>query len=283
VENILKFSSFKEEFNEKLAKILRYNEELYIDIKNNETWRKKLLDTIANSIKDNITKSGDIELPVISDNVAKNKESYRQALESCRDFIWFEDRFLNSDSLVLFQDIIKKPKVQSVRILTSLVHNPRIDNEFLDKIQEFRKILSQHNIKLEVKVVSTKRLHKKIHNRYVLGSNVLWDLPPSSAVIEGGISSIFNEFRPGTKTYEKISKDYVEWWNDQEALEIVSKWEEIKRLVKLYIRQYQFDKIYDANCTICGEAIKVSFIPDPGRPVYCDTHLSLKRKGKNNL
>jgi hypothetical protein len=160
VEDILQFTSFKDEFNEKLAKVLRYNEELYVDIKNNETWRKSLQEIVANSIKLNINQTGDLELPVISDDISQNKESYRKALESCQDFLWFEDRFLTTDLLTLFEDVIRNLKVKSIRVLTSLIFNSGINDEFLDKIKQFDKILSGNNIIFEVKIVSTKRLHK---------------------------------------------------------------------------------------------------------------------------
>jgi CxxC-x17-CxxC domain-containing protein len=284
LENILQFSSFKDEFNEKLAKVLRYNEELYVDIKNNETWRKRILETVANTIKLNISKTDELELPVISDDIDENKKSYRQALDSCQDFVWFEDRFLNTDSLSLFEDVIKKPKVKSIQILTSLVGNKEINDQFLNKIIEYKKILSEKEIRLEVKVVSTRRLHKKIHNRYVLGSNVLWDLPPAGLVLDGDSSSTFKEFKMSTKSYEKISKDYVDWCKDPDALEITANWDKIKRLVELYSKKRNENReMYDANCTACGIAIKVPFIPNPNIPVYCREHLKYKKKKLHDL
>jgi len=195
--------------------------------------------------------------------------------------MWFEDRYLNTDSLRLFEDVIKNPKVKSIRILTSLVHNKQINDEFLNKIREFKKISSDNKITLEVKVASTKRLHKKNHNRYVLGNNILWDLPPSGLVLDGQSSSTFKEFKLGTKSYEKISKDYVDWWNDSEALEITAKWDQIKLLVELYSKKMNIKReMYYANCTICGIAIKVPFVPDPKIPVYCQEHLKFKKNKK---
>ena len=272
VENILRFSSFKDEFNDKLAKVLRYNEELYVDIKNNEQWRKKLLDTVANTIQMRVAKTGELELPVISNDIPKNKESYRKALESCQDFLWFEDRFLNTDSLVLLENVIENPKINSIRVLTSLVHNKRINDEFLSKIKEFDKILSEKDVKLEVKVASTKRLHGKIHDRYAIGTNVLWSLPPAGAILDGQ-SSTFKAYTFDTEIYEKISKDYIEWWDDLDALEIKTRWREINKLVELYsTNPSEKGKKYDANCTICNKPIKVPFIPHPNRPVYCYEH-----------
>jgi type I restriction enzyme R subunit len=278
VENIIRFSSFKDEFNEKLAKVMRYNEELYIDIKNNDMWRKTILQTIADKIKVNISQTGEIELPVISDDIPRNKESYRKALESCQDFMWFEDRFLNMESLTLFEDVIKNTKVKSIRIISSLVYNKGINVEFLNKIKEFKKILSEKNITFEVKIASTKRLHRKIHDRYVLGTNILWNLPPSGSVLDGQ-SSTFKEYKSSNNNYKEILKDYVEWWDDSEALEIIEKWNEIKKQSEQYSTVPYQRKKYDAKCSICGKPFQVWFIPDPKRSIYCDEHLKF-RKGR---
>ena len=228
-------------------------------------------------IKENITKAGELDLPVISDDIPKNKESYRKALESCQDFLWFEDRFLNTESLVLFEELIKNPKIKSIRILTSLVRNKGINDEFLNKIREFETILAGNSMILEVKVASTKSLHSKIHDRYVLGSNILWDLPPASSVLDGQ-SSMFKVFQADTKNYNIISRDYEDWWNDPGALEIKSKWNEIKKLAMYFsARTYDKGETYSLNCCICGKPVKLRFVPEFP---YCHEHLRILRKGK---
>ena len=136
LENIINFSTFRDEFNEKLSKVLRYNEELYVSIKNNDSWREKLLETIAQKIKENISKTGELELPLISADIAENKASCRKTFESCEDYIWFEDRFLNIDSLILLERVLGNLNVKSVRILTSLIRNYGINEEFLNKIKK---------------------------------------------------------------------------------------------------------------------------------------------------
>ena len=193
---------------------------LYIDIKNNIPWQKKILETVANSIASNIDKAGSLELPAISDDIAQNKESYRRALESCRGFLWFEDRYLNSELLEIFEDVIENLDVKSVRIISSAIFNKGIDDKFLNKIKQFQKILQKNNIEFEVKIVTTRRLQKKMHDRYVIGSNISWSLPPLSAVIDGSRSS-FKEYMAGTTNYIQNSKDFTDWWEDPDALEIV--------------------------------------------------------------
>lgn len=260
VKNILQFSSFKDEFNEKLSKVLRYNDELYVDIKNNQNWQKKIMETVADSIALRITQQTELELPAISDDISQNKESYRRALTSCGGFLWFEDRYLNTDLLELFGDVIKDLKVESVRIITSLIYNKGIDDRFLDKIEEFQKILQERNIIFEVKVVSTRRLHKKMHDRYVLGNNISWSLPPISSVLDGSRSS-FKDYHVGTKNYVQNSNDFIDWWEDADALEIKSNWNKIKELVS--------KKFYTLHCSICGKEFTLDYIPNP---TYCYKH-----------
>jgi hypothetical protein len=74
-----------------------------------------------------------------------------------------------------------------------------MNNQFLDNIKELERALLEKGITLEVKVASSRRLNRKFHDRYVLGSNILWNLPPASSVLDGQ-SSQFKSYRAGTES-----------------------------------------------------------------------------------
>jgi type I restriction enzyme R subunit len=279
VEAIINFSPYKDEFNEKLAKVLKYNEELYVDIKNDPSWHNQLLTIVAEKISENISETGDLELPLISNDLAKNKESYRTTLESCKDHLWFEDRFLNSNVLTLFESVIKNPKIKTIRILTSLVWNDGITDDFLNKIKEFKKLLAGTGVTLEVKIVSSRLLHGIVHDRYVIGTNRMWALPPSGSVFDGQTSS-FKPFSNKHSNYQEIINEYKKWWNHPDALEITSNWEKIKELNEKFSIKKSHKTLHDAKCSECGKDTKVPFKPDGINPVYCSEHLHLKKRKK---
>ena len=280
LETILQFGHYKDDFNEKLEKMLEYNEELYVKIKNDFDWKNKLIEDSAREIHKTISLTGTLDLPpTVTDNIPQNKDSYRKALESCEGYLWFEEKHLSADRLIFIEELTKNPKVNEIRILVSLIGNDKMNDEFLEKIKQLQNNLSGTKTKLMVKVISTIRLHKTVHHRYALGMNKLWSLPPVSSVLDGG-SSTFDEHNMYTKSYEQISKDYVKWWDDPEALEIFSNWEKIKKLAEPFAKKTTV--MYDAKCFECGRATKVPFMPREGSRIYCREHLYMKDKGGKN-
>lgn len=130
--------------------------------------------------------------------------------------------------LTLFESVIKNPKIKTIRILTSLVWNNGITDDFLNKIKEFEKLLANTGVSLEVKIASSRFLHGIIHDRYVIGTNRMWALPPSGAVFDGQTSS-FKPFSNKHRNYKEIIDEYEKWWNHADALEITKNWEKNQR------------------------------------------------------
>jgi hypothetical protein len=211
-----------------------------------------------------------IRLPLISDNISENIISYRKTFESCEDYIWFEDRFLNFETLALLKEIIENLNVNSIRILTSLVRNDGINEKFLNDIKNLVRMVYPKGITLEVRVVTTIDLHRKVHDRYLLGSNILWSLPPVGSVLEGQ-SSAFKEFRAGTSNYEQASKDYMRMWNDPKAFDILTKSTEIKALIQRYEIAYP----------ICGKKEFIRSPLIPGKVYYCQYHYRMIKSKKH--
>ena len=138
--------------------------------------------------------------------------SYRTAFHSCNDFLWFEDRHLASHNLdFLENDVLIDLNVSEIKILSSKIFHQGIDEEFYNRIKESKNKLQQKNIKLYVKIATSRELHKLVHDRFVIGSNTLWSLPPISAVFQGNAST-FNQHVAGSSQYEQFSKEFDEWW-----------------------------------------------------------------------
>ena len=142
--------------------------------------------------------------------LAKNKLSYRTAFHSCNNFLWFEEKHLAVDKLDFLEDMLIDHNVSEIKILGSKMFNPEINEEFFNRIKELKNKLQQKNIKLYVKIATSRELHKLFHDRFVIGSNTLWSLPPISAVFQGSAST-FNQHVGGTSQYKQFSKEFDEW------------------------------------------------------------------------
>ena len=257
LETILQFGNYPEEFNKKLEKMESYNPELYVKIKNDLEWKKRLVEESAGKINEEIKARGKIALPPTSDDIVENRNKYRIALESCKDYLWFEERHLSADRIEFLDYAIEKSQVSEIRILCSAYGNSKIDDDFIDKIKKLQAKLAAKNITLLVKIGISKQLHKKMHDRFSIGSNNLWSLPPISAILDGGSVSTFNQHIAGSDTYEEISKDYSEWWNDSDALDAFSEWDKIKKVAESFLKfkgqQFKY------NCVTCGKEFTRNF------------------------
>jgi type I restriction enzyme, R subunit len=256
LQKILQFGNYPSLFDKKLDEIESYNPELFVAIKNDPVWKKQIREESAKIIDEQVKAKGEIELPSTTSNIAENKASYRKALESCKDYLWFEEKHLASDKLDFLENILDNPKITEIRILGSAIFNDKINQEFFDKIKKLQEKLAQNGIVLTVKIATSRTLHKKFHDRFAIGSNNLWSLPPISAVMDGS-SSTFNQHVAGSATYEQVSKDYDEWWNDSDALDIFNKWDEIKKIAESYTKFQSKPQKY--NCTVCGVEFTKNF------------------------
>jgi hypothetical protein len=271
VQTILDFGGYSKFFNEKLNKMESYNPELFANIKNDPEWKEQIRQESARMIGKEIKSLGEIEIPSITNDIAENKKHYRDAIHSCNDYLLFEEKHLAADKLDFLEDILLNHSVSQIKILGSAHLNKEINEEFFTKVKEIEKKLAQKNIKLDVKIAISKRLHKKFHDRFAIGSNTLWSLPPISAVFDGS-SSTFNQHVAGNITYEQVSKKFDEWWNDSDALDIFTEWDKIKNVYRPESNALSKAKTY--NCIVCNKEFTKSF--KLTRPL-CEEHLDLKK------
>ena len=267
IQNILEHGDYRSLFDVKLDEMESYNPELFVSIKNDSDWKNQIIQESAKLIDEQIKARGEIELPSITNDIAENKSSYRKALESCKDYLWFEEKHLAADKIDFLEEIMNKCQVTEIRILGTAFFNDKINEEFFSKIKELKNKLDGLKIKLSVKIAITKNLHKKFHDRFAIGSNNLWSLPPLSAVIDGS-SSTFNQHVAGGVTYEQVSKEYDEWWNDSDAIDIFTDWEKIKPVAESFTKSKGISHKY--NCVTCGIEFTRNFkiYQDP----KCDEH-----------
>ncbi len=64
----------------------------------------------------------------------------------------------------------------------------------------------------------------------------------------------------------------------EEVEEKIKKWFDFAEGTKMAIPQSQ-GTLYDARCSLCGKDAKVTFLPDPTRPVYCKSCMKKVKRG----
>ena len=272
LQKILDHGDFPSLFEIKLDQMAEYNPDLFREIKNDPDRKKQILQESAKIIDEQIKSRGELELPSITNDIAQNKDSYRKAIESCRDYLWFEEKHLAADKIDFLESIFTDSEFSEIRILGSVIFNDKINQEFFEKIKSLQEKLSLKNKKLIIKFAISKELHKKFHDRFAIGSNTLWSLPPISTVLEGS-SSTFNQHVAGTTTYEQVSKDYDNWWNDADALDIFANWDKIKSISESFSKSKPGQ--YKYNCVECGvEFTHHAMLSYP----YCKEHFRIGGK-----
>ena len=84
------------------------------------------------------------------------------------------------------------------------------------------------------------------HDRYLIGSNVVYSVPSYTTMIKGR----YSEFH---KT-ENIPP-FAESWNTSNSFDVIKDWDKIQGL--------------KVSCDDCGKEFVPPFTPDGVRPVYC--------------
>ena len=158
----------------------------------------------------------------------------------------------------------KNDSVKEIKILTGLYNNEREINEDLHKyVVLVTKELEQKGISLEMRIVTGKTDWEDTpHDRYLIGSNVVYSVPSYTTMVKGR----YSEFH---KT-ENIP-DFAKSWDAASSFDMIKDWEKIKE-----IRNAQ-RPMYAAKCSTCDKDFEVPFKPEPGRPVYCQEHIPQRR------
>jgi len=201
--------------------------------------------------------------PIRPCSPAENRLQFGQVIHDCQDFVNWVDLYLKKEAVEFLIDC-KNDSVKEIKILTGLYNNEREINEDLHKyVVLVTKELEQKGISLEIRIVTGKTDWEGTpHDRYLIGSNVVYSVPSYTTMVKGR----YSEFH---KT--ENNPPFAESWNASNSFDVIKNWEKIKE-----IRNAQ-RPMYSAKCSTCGKDCEVPFKPDPGRPVNCqDCHKKMR-------
>jgi adenine C2-methylase RlmN of 23S rRNA A2503 and tRNA A37 len=113
---------------------------------------------------------------------------------------------------------IGEGRVNKVRLLSSI---DRMDRELRDRFIHLRNELSNRNIVTEMRVIVDSQTKSSIHDRWLMGDNVILNIPSADVVSRGQYSEI----------KETVNRPlYDAWWT--ESLDVVSDWSKIDEILK---------------------------------------------------
>jgi CBS domain-containing protein len=158
------------------------------------------------------TSGEDVEVPRI--RVVQPGRNYsnvmhlRRIIRDCEDYIWWAEPHLNGKALEPLADEINPDRVKSVRMLSGPV---AINESTRRDWHRFQREMAEAGVDAQWRVLPKGRV--PFHDRYLLGRNQAWNVPPINTVYKGSYSEATRcDARPPFET----------WWVDGESLEEMS-------------------------------------------------------------
>jgi hypothetical protein len=198
--------------------------------------------------------------PITPENPWENRSNFRQAIRSCKEHIYWIDRYFGHDGLEFLMDGMDQSSVKEVKILSSLYKNEnQINQKLHDAFKTLQEEMKRKGIEIEFRVISTRELyHKVAHDRYILCKNIKYNVPSVDTVKRGQFSEI-------KKTTADVP--FLDWWNDKNSLDLIKDWQQIQSL-----------STFEVKCDGCGKVTRFSNFLKGRHPLYCNDCFSKFRK-----
>ena len=97
-----------------------------------------------------------------------------------------------------------------------------------------------------MKLLTSKELHSSEHDRYILGTNIGYNLPSVGQIKKDQKSDIFQIDRV---ELEKRKDDFFKLWNDSKCKDIINDWDEIYK----QLLDENLSKTIETECSECHE------------------------------
>jgi len=149
------------------------------------------------------------------DTPYSNIKALREAIRTCRSFIWWFDKHFSIKGLEPLSDELNGNIIDNIRVLTGTANvNDNLKKDF----KRFETEMSKRGIKAELKVIYNKELLNTIHDRWIISENICYNLPPINTIYQGQYAEI---------KLTKNTPPFENWWTNSH--DILLEWEEIKK------------------------------------------------------
>lgn len=178
-----------------------------------EERQRTIMDKLR-SILEVETKSTGLITP---DSEFSNIVMLKNAIKRCTGELVWIDKYVSFKTLETLMEALREMndgKVLKVMLLSSI---DKLDRELRDRFMRFRDELSNRNIISEMRVIVDSQTKASIHDRWLIGDNIVLNIPSADVVARGQYSEIKEtQNRPPFET----------WWNN--SLDVVSDWSKIE-------------------------------------------------------
>jgi hypothetical protein len=138
----------------------------------------------------------------------------RNAIEACRGFLYWVDKYFAVSDLDILMDALEKADVKDVKILISL---KSADEKMRSYFKRFKEEMENKGIVCEMRVVVDSKIYGEYHDRWLISSNICYNLMSGEVAKRGQYAEIKStENRP----------PFEEWW--QNSLDVISRWDDIR-------------------------------------------------------
>jgi hypothetical protein len=195
------------------------NSEAYKYLKENnfEKFIEERENTILLAIGEKIGAETEITSPTMTTphTPYTNIRIMRNAIESCKVYVYWIDKYFAISDLDILIDASKKADFKEVKILISLIN---ADDRMRTNFKRFRDEMKNIGILCEMRVVVDSKIYGEYHDRWILSSNINYNSMSGDIAKRGQYAEI--------KTTEN-RPPFKEWW--QNSLDIISDWNDISK------------------------------------------------------
>lgn len=141
-----------------------------------------------------------------------NVRIIRNAIESCKGYLYWIDKYFAVGDLDILIDASKKADIHEVKILISLKNtNSNMRNNF----KRFKEEMENNGILCEMRVVVDSEIYGQYHDRWLISSNVNYNLMSGDIAKRGQYAEIKpTENRPPFENWWENSPDILINWDD---------------------------------------------------------------------
>ncbi|MAH25322.1 MAG: hypothetical protein CMP82_16130 [Gammaproteobacteria bacterium] len=178
------------------------------------------------------------------DTPVTNKKNFSRILSKCKNNILWEDRYMDKDTITYLLSGAETA-IKEIKLLSS-IFSGQIDKDLKNYFEIVKKEMGSYNIDCQMKLITSKEIHGGEHDRYILGTNIGYNLPSVGQIKKDQKSDIFQIDRA---ELEKRKDDFFKLWNDSECKDIINDWDEIYK----QLLDENLSKTIETECSECHE------------------------------
>ena len=128
----------------------------------------------------------------------------REVLAECEGHIWWAEPTFDKAALDPLVEIVDAERINEIKILTGTKPSPTdVRNAFAPFITEMKAL----GIDAEIRHVAKPDL--ALHDRFIVGKNVVWNVPPSGVVTGKGSYSQFKRIDPAAAFRRLVDEGFA--------------------------------------------------------------------------